>query len=168
MTRLYSIRNEIGNYFRLKEKSVGDPGKCIGGKLRKVELINGIDWWAFSSTQYVQDAVNNVEQYLKVKEKKLLEKALAPFQNNYQPVIDMNEDLGEDDVAYYHSLIGVLIWIGVDINTEVSMLSSHLDLPPSGHLDAVFHIFAYLNKKHNSEMVYDPTEVYFDRAAFPK
>ena len=84
----------------------------------------------------------------------------------------MNEELGEDDAAYYHYLIGVLRWIvelgRVDINTEVSMLSSHLDIPRSVHIDAVFHILAYLKKKHNSEMVYDPTEVDFDRAAFPK
>ena len=84
----------------------------------------------------------------------------------------MTEELGEDDAAYYHSLIGVLRWIvelgRVDINTEVSMLSSHLALPQSGHLDAVFHILSYLKKKHNSVMVYDTTEVDFDRAAFPK
>ena len=84
----------------------------------------------------------------------------------------MTEDLGEDDVAYYHSLIGVLRFIvelgRVYINTEVSMLSSHLDLPRSVHLDAVLHIFAYLNKKHKSDMVYDPTEVEFDSTAFPK
>ena len=100
-------------------------------------------------TQYVQDAVNNVEQYLKVKVKKLLAKAPAPFQKNYCPEIDMTEELGEDDVAYYHSLIGVMrsiVELGrVDINTEVSILSSHLDLPRSGHPNEVFHIFAYLN-----------------------
>ena len=116
--------------------------------------------------------MNNVEQYLKVKGKKLLEKAPAHFQNNYRPEIDTTEDLGEDDAAYYHYLIVLMIWIvdlrRVDISTEVSMLSSHWDLPRSGHIDAVFHIFAYLNKKQNSDMVYDPTEVDFDRAAFPK
>ena len=84
----------------------------------------------------------------------------------------MTEELGEDDAVYYHSLIVVLIWIvelgRVDINTEVLMLSSHLALPRSGHLDAVFQIFAYLKKKHNSGMVYDPTGVEFDRAALPK
>ena len=84
----------------------------------------------------------------------------------------MTEELVQDDAAYYHSLIGVLIWIveigQVDINTEVLMLSSHLAIPCSGHLDAVFHIFDYLKKKHNSDMVYDTTEVDFDRADFPK
>ena len=156
----------------MKEKSIGDPGKYLGGKLRKVELNSGIDCWAFSSTQYVQDDVNNFEQYLKVKGKKLLAKAPAPFQNNYRPEIEMTEELGEDDASYYHSLIGVLKWIveleRVDISTEVLMLSSHLALPRSGHLDAVLHIFAYMKKKHTSEMVYDPTEVDFDCAAFTK
>ena len=56
----------------------------------------------------------------------------------------------------------------VYINTEVSMLSSHLALPRIGHLGAVFHIFAYLKNKHNSEIVYDPTAVDFYRGAFPK
>ena len=45
----------------------------------------------------------------------------------------MTEELEEDEASYYHSLIGVLRWIvelgRVDINTEVSMLSSHLALP---------------------------------------
>ena len=98
-----------------------------------MKLNNGIDCWEFSSTQYVQDAVNNIEQYLKVKGKKLLEKVPAPFKNGYRPEIDMTEDLGEDDAVYYHSLIGVPIWIielrRVDINTELLMLSSHLNLP---------------------------------------
>ena len=52
----------------MKEKSIGDPGTYLGGGIRKIELNNGIECWAFSSTQYVQDAVNNVEQYLKLKE----------------------------------------------------------------------------------------------------
>jgi hypothetical protein len=38
------------------------------------------------------------------------------------------------------------------------MLSYHLATPCEGHLEAVFHIFAYLLKKeHNSWMVSDPT-----------
>ena len=54
----------------------------LGGKLRKVKLNNGIDCWEVISTQYLQDAVKNVEQYLKFKGKKILAKAPAPFQNN--------------------------------------------------------------------------------------
>ena len=45
----------------------------------------------------------------------------------------------------------------VNINTEVSMLASQMALPREGHLEAVFHIFAYLKRKYNSRMVSDPT-----------
>ena len=97
-----SLETKLESLFGWRKKSIGDPGKYLGGKLRKVELNNGIDCWAFISTQYVQYAVNNVEQYLKVKVKKLLTKAPAPFQNNYRPDIYMTEELGKDDAAYYH------------------------------------------------------------------
>ena len=43
-----------------------------------------------------------------MKGKKLDAKSPATFTNGYHPEIDMTEDLGEDDAAYYHSLIGVL------------------------------------------------------------
>ena len=75
------------------------------------------------------------------------------------------------DAAYYQSLIGVLRWIvelgRVDIVCEVSMMSSCLALPREGHLQALFHLFTYLNKKHNAELVYDPTDPVIDMNMFP-
>ena len=63
---------------------------------------------------------------------------------------------------YYHYLIGVLRWIvelgRIDINVEVSMLSSHLMLPQEGQLTELFHVFACLKKNLNTEMVFDPSE----------
>ncbi len=57
-------------------------------------------------------------------------------------------ELGEIEAADYHSLIGVLRWIvewgRVDIDVEVSMMSSHLALPCVGHLKEIYRIFAYL------------------------
>ena len=35
------------------------------------------------------------------------------------------------------------------------MMSSYLAMPREGHLDQVLHIFAYLQKNHNMELVYD-------------
>ena len=37
------------------------------------------------------------------------------------------------------------------------MLLSFLASPREGHIEAVLHIYAYLEKKHNSRMVFDPT-----------
>ena len=59
------LRNELGRYFELKEESIGPPDHYLGGKVRKVQLENGVDAWVFSSSQYVQTAVKNVEAYLK-------------------------------------------------------------------------------------------------------
>ena len=58
------LRNELGRYFTLKEKSIGPPKIYLGGHVRKVQLDNGVECWAFSSSQYVQSAVKNVEEYL--------------------------------------------------------------------------------------------------------
>jgi hypothetical protein len=46
------------------------------------------------------------------------------------------------------------------------MLASHLACPRGGHLEAVYHIFAYLDNKHNSRMVFDPTYPVIDMSAF--
>ena len=38
------------------------------------------------------------------------------------------------------------------------MMSSHLALPREGDLKELFHIFAYVRKYHNSEMVFNPSD----------
>ena len=40
-------------------------------------------------------------------------------------------------------------------------------MPREGHLDAVFHVFAYLKRKHNARMVFDPTYPDIDYKTFP-
>jgi hypothetical protein len=69
-------------------------------------------------------------------------------------VCSQTSDLNDKDVSFYQLQIGVLHWCvelgGIDIITEVSTLSSHLALPRQGHLDALFHLFAYLKKKQNT------------------
>ena len=56
----------------------------------------------------------------------------------------------------------------VDVNVEVSMLSSHLALPREGHVQELFRVFAYLRKHLNSEMVFDPTEPDVDMNVFQR
>ena len=46
----------------------------------------------------------------------------------------------------------------IDIYTEVSLLSQHLALPRVGHLEAVYHVFAYLQKYPKSSIIFDPTD----------
>ena len=166
------LEDEIGHYFDLKEESIGPPSKYLGGKLRHVELENGTKCWAFGSAQYCKAAVENVEAHLKNKEMSLVNKASTPLSSGYRLEVDITPELGSTDAAYYHSMIGVLRWIvelgRADLATEVSMMSSHLALPREGHLKEVFHIFAYLKKHHNAEMVFDPSEPEMEMDTFPR
>ena len=155
------LRNELGRYFELKEGSIGPPKIYLGGQLRNVDLANGESAWAFGSSQYVRQAVANVESHLGMTNQSLPKRADTPIQTSYRPELDVSAELAPPDAAYFQSLIGVLRWIvelgRVDICCEVSMLSSHLALPRAGHLEQVLHIFAYLKKYHNAELVFDPS-----------
>jgi hypothetical protein len=162
------LQTALGQYFPLKEKSIGPPKVYSGGHVRKVQLENGIECWAFGSLQYVKSAVTNVEAYLTKQAKllnskwKLPRKAETPMQTSYRPELDVSPELEPTKAAYYQSLIGVLRWMvelgRVDICLECSMLSSHLALPREGHRNQVFHIFTYLGKYHNTELVFDSSD----------
>ena len=98
--------------------------------------------------------------------------ARTPLKSGYRPELDVSPELNASDASYYQSLIGVLRWIvelgRVDICLECSMMSSHLALPREGHLEQVLNIFAYLDKHHNAEIVYDPSDPVIDQARFQK
>ena len=80
-------------------------------------LYNGIKDWAFGSTQYVQSAVNNVEEYLRQKCKSLNAKGLDILLKNYYQEIDISEELGTQEDSYFQYLLGIfdgwLNWEGL-------------------------------------------------------
>ena len=159
------LREEIGKYFELKEESIGCPSLYLGGRVHQVKLNNGVDVWSFSSSQYIQTVVKNVEEWLSKRGDgrwKLPSKAETQMRSTYRPELDISPELSTEESSYYQSLIGVLRWIvelgRIDICLEVSMMLCHLALPREGHLEQVFQIFAYLKKYHNAELVYDPSD----------
>ena len=156
------LQNELGRYFHLKEESIGPPTVYLGGRACKVQLENGVWAWSFSSSQYVQSAIKNDEEYVRRPKNthlKIPSKAETPLTTSYRPELDVSLELTPRVSAYYQSLIGILQWIvelgRINICLEVSMMSSHLAMPRKGHLNHVLHIFAYLCKYHNTELVYD-------------
>ena len=116
------LYKEIGKYFNLKESSIVTPTQYLGGKLREVKLENSQKCWAFGSKQYVKAAVKDVTEYLKKRGEGLADKAATPITSGYCLEIDIAPEIGEADAAYFHSLIGDLIWIvelgRVDINVD--------------------------------------------------
>jgi hypothetical protein len=57
-------------------------------------------------------------------------------------------------------------WGCINIITEVLMLSTYLCLPREGHLEPVFHVFAYPGQHHNARVVFDPTYPAVDMGTF--
>ena len=108
------LQNELGRYFHLKEESIGLPTIHLGGRFHKVQLENGVWAWSFSSSQYVQSAIKNVEEYVgrpKNSNLKIPSKAETPLRTSYRPELDVSPELMPRDSAYYQSLIGILQWI---------------------------------------------------------
>ena len=166
------ILNEIGKYFEMKEASVDKPEIYLEGRVNEVTLVNGARAWTFNSSQYVQNAVRNVETHLAKKGEKLPARCKAPFTTNYRSELDVSPELGAVDSAYHVSLIGIFRWIvelgRVDIGCEVSIMSSHMALPWQGHLQQLYHMFGYLKIHHNAEIVFDPSDPDIDMSKFER
>jgi hypothetical protein len=126
-------------------------------------LPNGVIAWGMSSSKYIQAAVAIVKTYhsKEYPTSKWEKRTSGPFPNNYAPELDTTELLDHEKSTFYQSQIGVLRWIvelgRIDMITEVSELSSFLAMPREGHLDAVFHLFNYLENRHNARIVFDPS-----------
>ena len=108
------LQNELRRYFHLKEESIGPPTVYLGDRVQKVVLENGVWAWSFSSSQYVQSAVKNVEAYVGRPENSYLKipsKTETPLMTSYRPELDVLPELMPRDSAYCQSLIGILRWI---------------------------------------------------------
>lgn len=126
------LRSEICRFFYLKKGSIGPPKICyLGNKVSKVTLDNVVDTWSFSSSQYVQNAVSNVEDYLSKHGKKLPKQVKSSLTSKY--CLDVTPELDPSRADYYQSLIGILPWIvelgRVDITCEALLMASSMALP---------------------------------------
>ena len=148
------------------------PWLLSRSQLHPFQLSGGVMAWAMSLSKHIQVAMNNVKDYLAKSYPGcgLPKCATAPLPINYMPKLDVTPELDADKASFYQSQIGVLHWcveLGcINIITKVSALSSHLALPHEGHLEAVFHIFAYLECWHNACIVYDPNYPNIDMSVF--
>ena len=86
------------------------------------------------------------------------------------PHLDVSPVLEPDEASYDQSLEGVMTWMiktgQIDINTKVSILSSHSAMPRQGHLETVFHIIGYLNMSNNTRLAFDPFYTDIDHINF--
>jgi len=168
--------NQLAQSYTLKHGSVQEPETYLGAKIRKWYIQGSEDpnkvRWAITSDDYVKRAVQGVEDELLRIGQKLATKVSTPLSGGYRPELDQTPELDPARATYFQGLIGILRWaceLGrLDILVDVSMMSRFLAAPREGHLDQVFHIFAYLKKYSKSAMVFDDTVPVFDQTRFAK
>jgi hypothetical protein len=157
--------------FKLKDDKIERPENYLGAQLSQ-RVINGRECWTMTSEQYIKAAIANVETALDASGQRLPTRATTPIQAGYRPELDESAELNLSGMRYYQELIGVLRWaveLGrIDIMMEVSMLSSHLALPREGHLQQVYHIFAFLKNKPKRTLAFDPQHPDIDESRFIK
>ena len=134
--------NGIKQTFKLKADKAEEPEMYLGGNIAKAETASGTKCWTLLSEKYVKTAVAKVEEKLAKSGMKLPSRCITPIVAGYHPSKDTSNELNAEGVRYYQELIGVLRWaieLGrVDILLEVSLLSTHLALPRTGHLQQVY------------------------------
>ncbi len=140
------------------------PGIYLGTKLKLMQLDNPVWAWGISPSKFVRETVKNykdcVSKHLPP-QYRLPKLVPNPFPTKYEPVIDVSSELDPDLASFFHSLIGIMYWMvelsGIDIATEVSLLSSHSALLCESHIDTTLHIIAYQGLHHNSHLCLDLT-----------
>ena len=160
-----AILDKLDQHFLLKPESRGRPKIYLGAEIgtHTFEGESGKTYWTMGSQTYVRESIRNVEAHLAKKHRELKSKVSSPLPINYAPELDASPLCDDEDVAEYHSRIGVLRWaveLGrVDICTEVSIMAAYAANPRVGHLDAVYHIFAWLKRHDRSKLVFDSAYV---------
>jgi len=164
----------IEKRFKLKEGSVEEPKLYLGADVEKfiIEEDPGKHRWALSSTKYTKKALDDVRRKLASEGLKLPTKVTTPLSSGYRPECDASRELNREEQNYYQGVIGVLRWIcelgRLDIMVAVSLMSRYLAQARYGHLQQVYHIFAYLEQHDRSRLVFDDREPIFDERAFHK
>lgn len=164
---------KIGEVYEIKEGSDGPPKLYLGAQIYMHSLPDGTSAWGMSSERYVKNAVRTVQDLLAKDDKSefhLKTTANVPFPTSYRPELDFSKELSDIMLSRYQQLIGILRWaveLGrLDIYLETAVLSQYLASPREGHLEAVYHIFAFLKTHPKMKIVFDPKSVELDENAF--
>lgn len=161
--------------YKLKEGSVTVPTVYLGADIKRMDLggeTESVNAWGMSSDSYIKRAVKEVERELQQVGMSLAPKVVSPMSSGYRPELDSSPLLGPEKASYFMSLMGVLRWaieLGrLDIMVEAGLLSRFMAAPREGHLDQMFHIFAYLKKYNRSTVAFDWTKPQLDESKFTK
>jgi hypothetical protein len=127
--------NCLATLYRLKEGSVGKPTTYLGAQVMERWFPEDPQFpaWAMSSTKYVKEAVQLVEQELQKVNKCLPYRVPTPLSSGYRPELNVSPLLNDEEANYYQQLIGILHWVvdlgRIDIAFCITIMSKYLMQP---------------------------------------
>lgn len=158
--------DSLGAMYTLKKDSVKPPEIYLGANIEKFQVPSGRSHWSMNSTRYVKNALATVEELLKTEGRELRnnnKNGKQPLPTGYRPELDTSDELNPELSSRYLQLIGILRWaveLGrIDICCEVAYMSQYSAMPRTGHLEALYSIFAYLKKHEMGRVVFDPKRI---------
>ena len=161
--------DKIKHTLKFKNNKVEEPDFYLGTTIKKKDL-NGKKVWMMLSQEYLKNAIKTVEDQIKKKGCRLPARVTTPMSSGYYPETDLSTELDQEGTNLFQELIGILCWtveIGrVDILTELSMLLSYQASPCEGHLEQIYHIFAFLKKNPKMTLYFDLSEPLIDPSWF--
>ena len=92
--------DRLGKYFPLKPGSVEPPKIYLGCKFSQVTLPDEVNAWVISASQYIQEAVRNVEVRLKNCGMTFTKCTNSVLANGYSPELDIPAQLNDKDASY--------------------------------------------------------------------
>jgi hypothetical protein len=99
----------IGEYFKVKPGSDKEPDIYLGANVEKVQMLDGREVWAMAPRDYIRNAIKTVKGLLAEDGEGyvLKNKVKNPIPMNYQPKLDVSNELGPELSSRYLQLIGI-------------------------------------------------------------
>ena len=143
----------------------------LGASIEQVETKGWTKCWSMSAKKYVKAAIVNLDSSL-AKRDIWITTSHYPMPTNYYFSEDFINKFNIKEVQSYQELIDELRWAvkiwWVKILLKVALLSSHLALPWSGHLQALYQIFGYLRQFQKRILYFDPISLSISKDQFHK
>jgi hypothetical protein len=161
----------LEDFYRLKD-GFAQPTRYLGAKVKQWSFSTDSTkkYWALSSSEYVNEAIKNMEAHLKSMDRKLYP-VHQPMHSDYAPELDVSPFLDEEKTNFYQSQVSILRWMvelgSLDLYIYVALLSSYLCQPRQGHLEAIYYLYGYLKAHDKSTMVFDSTYIDWRKENFP-
>jgi hypothetical protein len=168
------ILNGISHIYRMKDGSIMKPTIYLGALIKEHRLLDNPAKivWSMSAEKYVKEAIRSLEVDLDKIGKRLPLHVPTPLSSGYRPELDISALLDVDYTLWYQKMIGILHWaveLGrIDIHLSVALLAQYMVQPQVGHLDQIFHTFAYLKNHSRSRIILDDAKPLMDEIHFTK